>query len=137
LVADRRSGAVAAVHSGWKGTVANITDAAITRLRAALGGPGDMVAAIGPHIQACCFEVGEDVAERLEAAPGGHGSVDRSAARPHASLRRIVRAQLEILDVEVDDVYGCTVCEEESFYSYRRDREKSGRMLAAIAVRAR
>jgi polyphenol oxidase len=137
LIADRTSGAVAAVHSGWRGTVSNVAEAAVARLRGVLEGPGDLVAAIGPHIEACCFEVGPDVAERLEAAPGGRGSVDVRAQRPHVNLRQVVRAQLEAVDVAVDDVRGCTVCDRDRFFSHRREQGESGRMLAAIAVRTR
>jgi hypothetical protein len=137
LVADRKSGAVAAIHSGWKGTVANVVEAAVAALRTALRGPGDLVAAIGPHIETCCFEVGADVADALSRASAAQDAIDRSRPRPHADLRRIVRAQLEALGAEVDDVRGCTVCDAATFHSYRRERERSGRMLAAITVRAR
>jgi YfiH family protein len=135
LVADRASGAVAAIHSGWKGTVQNVAGAAVAALRSIVGGPGDLAAAVGPHIEACCFEIGREVADALAASPGGQGSITLHGQRPHADLRSIVRHQLEALGVEVDDVRGCTVCEKDRFFSYRRDGERSGRMLAAMAAR--
>ena len=99
-----------------------------------------MIAAIGPHIEICCFEVGDDVAERLRACAPGANAVDRRRGpRPHVDLRKIVRAQLAALglgDAAIDDVVGCTKCDEARFFSHRRDRENSGRMLAAIAVRS-
>ena len=59
LVADRRTGAVAAVHAGWRGTASGIAAAAIRRLQAEFGStPSDLVAAIGPSIRVCCYEVG-------------------------------------------------------------------------------
>lgn len=139
LVGDRRSGAAAAIHSGWRGTVANAAAAGVAALRGAIGGHGELVAAIGPHIERCCFEVGEDVAAQLAGCSrlgaeavvaGGEGSKAR------VDLRRIVRAQLEAEGVtEIDDVPGCSVCERPRFHSYRRDGARSGRMLSAIVAR--
>ena len=95
LVADRTSSAVAAIHSGWRGTVANVVHAGIAALRELTGGSGDWCAAVGPHIQRCCFEVGADVAAELErASTAGEAAVIRGE-RLRVDLRRIVRAQLE------------------------------------------
>ena len=140
LVADGISGAVAAIHSGWQGTEVNVVAAGIAALRAALGGPGRLLAAIGPHIEVCCFEVGEDVAERLRSCAPEADAIDRARGpRPHVDLRKIVRAQLAALGVagsDVDDVRGCSKCDGARFFSHRRDRQQSGRLLAAIAVRS-
>ena len=139
LVADRISGAVAAIHSGWQGTEVDVVAAGIGALRVALGGPGQLLAAIGPHIEVCCFEVGQDVAERLRSCAPESDALDHSRGpRPHVDLRKIVRAQLAAVGVAesaVDDVRGCSKCDGARFFSYRRDREHSGRLLAAIAVR--
>jgi YfiH family protein len=137
LIADRASGAVAAIHSGWKGTVANAAAAGVRAVRDLVGGRGDLLAAIGPHIEACCFEVGADVAAELAAcSPLGEGAVIRGA-KPHVDLRRIVRAQLEaegIAAASIDDVRGCTVGDRERFHSYRRDGRIGGRLLSAIVA---
>jgi YfiH family protein len=139
LVADRRSGAVLAIHSGWQGTCLDVAGAGVAALRSAIGGDGDLVAAIGPHIEVCCFEVGDDVAEKLARCAPGVRSVDRArGAKPHVDLRAIVRAQLVATGIEdgaIDDVRGCSKCDAVRFFSYRRDRDNSGRLLAAIAVR--
>lgn len=140
LIADRSSGAVAAIHSGWQGTEINVAAAGIAAMRSVLGAPCDLLAAIGPHIEVCCFEVGDDVAERLRSCAPAADAIDRTREpRPHVDLRKIVRAQLMALglcDDAIDDVSGCTKCDGSRFFSYRRDRENSGRMLAAIAVRS-
>lgn len=140
LVGDRRTGAVAAIHSGWQGTVLDVARAGVVALRDAIGGDGDLVAAIGPHIERCCFEVGDDVAAKLAACAPAESVVDRTLGpKPHVDLRAIVRAQLRSLglrDDAIDDVPGCTKCDAARFFSYRRDRERSGRHLAAIVVRA-
>lgn len=139
LLGDRSSGAVTAVHSGWVGTVANAVGAGVRVLRS-LAPRADIVAAIGPHIEQCCFEVDDDVAQRLaDASNLGTSIVDRSRAKPHVNLRRIIRAQLVaagVDDASIDDVGGCTVCNAQRYFSYRRDATKSGRMLAAIVARS-
>jgi YfiH family protein len=138
LVGDRVSGAVAAVHSGWQGTVADVVGAGVAALRHELGRDVDFVAAIGPHIEACCFEVGDDVAAKLAACAPGASVVRNDRTRPHVDLRSIVRAQLRAAGLDdgaIDDVGGCTKCDASRFFSYRRDRETSGRLLSAIVAR--
>jgi polyphenol oxidase len=140
LVGDRATGAVAAIHSGWRGTVQDVTAAGVAALRELIGHEGDLLAAIGPHIEPCCFEVGEDVAADLAACSSlGDAAVIREPGkRPHVDLRAIVRAQLAALGIgpeRVDDVRGCTVCEPDRFHSFRRDGARSGRLLSAIVAR--
>jgi YfiH family protein len=139
LVADKKSGAVAAIHSGWQGTVAGVVGAGVAAMRREVGPSSDLVAAIGPHIETCCFEVGDDVASKLEAcAPGNDVVREKKDARPHVDLRRIVRAQLRAAGLDddaIDDVAGCTKCDATRFFSFRRDRENSGRLLSAIVAR--
>jgi YfiH family protein len=142
LLADRRTGAVAAVHSGWRGTVAGAAPAGVAALRELVGGEEDLVAAVGPHIEACCFEVGDDVAAQLAGcSSAGESAVIRAPGRKtHVDLRRIVHAQLEaagIAEGRIDDVRGCTVCDKERFHSYRRDGKVSGRLLSAIVTAPR
>lgn len=140
LLADRRTGAVAAVHSGWRGTVDNVAAAGVHALLTLVREPPELVAAIGPHIERCCFEVGDDVAASLaRASKLGDAAVIRreGEARPRVDLRAVVRAQLEGAGVEpsqIDDVAGCTVCDARRFHSYRRDRDRSGRLLSAIVA---
>lgn len=136
LVGDRASGAAAAIHSGWRGTADNAAGAGVAALRTLVGGDGDLVAAVGPHIERCCFEVGPEVAKTLALRSGlGDRVVDASRTRPHVDLRAIVAHQLEAVGVHVEHVPGCTVCDSRRFHSYRRDGRVSGRMLAAIVVK--
>jgi hypothetical protein len=137
LIADRTSGAVAAIHSGWQGTVANAAAAGVRALRELIGDRGDLVAAIGPHIEACCFEVGPDVAAQLAGCSALGESAVIAGEKVHVDLRAIVRAQLEaegIAATAIDDVRGCTVGDRERFHSFRRDGQVSGRLLSAIVV---
>jgi YfiH family protein len=136
LLGDVESGAVATIHAGWRGVHQRVVDAAFTRLGAR---PRHVRAAIGPCLCARCFEVGEEVVEALVpvSAPA---IVHRTyGPKPHVDLRLAVRAQLRALGLEedhVDDVPGCTRCEPERFFSYRRDGANAGRLMAAIVPRA-
>lgn len=140
LIGDAASGAVVAIHAGWRGTVRGVVPAAVARLRELAPGEGRLVAAVGPHIEACCFEVGDDVAAELAAASEAGDAVVRPGPRgkPHVDLRAVLRAQLRaagVADDAIDDVRGCTVCDPERFFSYRRQGPRSGRLLAAIVPR--
>ena len=139
LLADPETRAVAAVHAGWRGTVAGVVPAAVDALRTLSQAPSTrLLAALFPHIRSCCFEVGEEVAQQLSAASRAQDVVLRSQRpKPHAELSRVVHAQLLAAGIEparVDDVPGCTCCEAARFFSYRRDGQASGRHLAVIAA---
>ncbi|MEZ4392218.1 MAG: polyphenol oxidase family protein [Polyangiales bacterium] len=135
LLADPRSGAVAAVHAGWRGVVAGVLRAAVVCLAPAR--PAELLAALGPCIGACCFEVGDEVADLLVAASSPDARVTRGAGRPHASLELALRWQLRAMGVaELDVVGGCTRCDPARWHSYRRDGAASGRAMAVIAARA-
>ncbi|HEY1692078.1 MAG TPA: polyphenol oxidase family protein [Polyangiaceae bacterium] len=127
LVVDEASGGAAAIHAGWRGVVGGVVRAGVELL-----GGRAMLAAIGPCIGACCFEVGRDVGERIGFVVHAEG------AKAYVDLRAAVRAQLRALglaDARIEDVAGCTKHEPERFHSYRRDGANSGRMLAAVAPR--
>jgi hypothetical protein len=66
LIADSRGRAVAAIHAGWRGTLARIAEKSVGVMRAVFGSnPRDLTAAIGPGIQACCYAVGEEVVAKF------------------------------------------------------------------------
>lgn len=142
LVADPRTGAVAAVHAGWRGVVSGIVSVAIEAMHSLGCAPRDLIAAIGPCISAKHFEIGPEVADALAAAaladcvvpPGTHGP------KHHADLVRGVRAQLErcgLAAANIDAEPPCTYADRARFHSYRRDGVASGRLAAIIAPRAR
>ncbi len=146
LLGDLRTGAVSAVHAGWRGTVRGVVESAIVAMRELTGQDVEIVAAIGPHIEVCCFEVGDDVAAELALSSRlGERAVRRGknasgeTQKAHVDLRAILEDNLVALGVRrerIDHVRGCTLCDTETFFSYRREGQMSGRMLSAIAVRS-
>lgn len=136
LLADRHTGAVAAIHAGWRGVVAGVVRETVRSL--APQDPSHLIAAIGPSIGPCCFEVGEDVAVTLAHAAGDGIVIRRPYDRPHVDLWRAVEHQLRSAGVPTIDTLGeCTVCNSQRFFSYRRDGVHSGRMLAVIVAPGR
>ncbi|MCP4664359.1 MAG: peptidoglycan editing factor PgeF [bacterium] len=121
---------VAAVHAGWRGIAQRIVPAALARL----GVPGDETTAwIGPAIGACCYEVGEEVAERVSAAGPEDVAHRGPSGRPHLDLAAAARAQLRAAGVdEIHRLECCTRCDAAHLWSYRRDRTAAGRNLALI-----
>ncbi len=137
LVADLASGAVAAIHAGWRGLVAGVIPSALLALNRLNGGNAQFLAAIGPHISVGAYEISEDVAVHLEQTAPGLEVIDRTSfAKPHADLQQIAHAQLSAGGVlEIDRVGGCTFLEADRFFSFRRSGATSGRQLSAIVAR--
>jgi YfiH family protein len=138
LIAHPASGAVAAVHAGWRGTIDRAVAAAVQEL-AARGGcpPAELVAAIGPSIGPCCYEVSEELAARFEASFGG-GVVDRGRGGPRLDLWEANARALGDVGVgsqKVERLGRCTACERDRFFSHRRDAGATGRQVAWIAPR--
>jgi hypothetical protein len=126
------SDAVGAVHAGWRGTTANVAVTAVEALFAITQDPGSVRAWLGPSIGACCYEVGAEVASRF-ASEFARSSSD---GRFRLDLPALVRSQLEEAGIPRECITphaSCTMCGGERFASYRRDREKAGRMIALVA----
>ena len=133
LLYDEASGAAAAVHSGWRGTKLSIAARAVRALQHAAGAdPRRIVAAIGPSIGRCCYQVSPDLAAAFRAQFGAE-AVD---AKNHLDLRRCIESALEHAGVPADrieQVEGCTSCDIRAYFSHRRDKGRTGRHLAFIA----
>jgi len=142
LIADPETRCVAAVHAGWRGVCAGVVTQAVRALCEASAAPAArLVAAVFPHIRGCCFEVGSDVALQLSAAVPGVSCVsfvsEGPRGRPHVALELLLRAQLSAAGVAAErtaDVPGCTCCDAQRFFSFRRDGRASGRHLAVIVA---
>ena len=157
LVADRRTGAVAAAHAGWRGLSARVPGAVVAALGREFGSQRkDLVAAIGPAIGACCYEVGADVLQRFVRSGFARDQLERwflerpaqwprNPAFGPARARRdehwyfdgwaSARDQLQAAGVAADQIFTaelCTASHPEWLCSYRRDGSPAGRMAAAI-----
>ena len=128
LLADGRRRAVAAVHAGWRGTVARIAARALEAMHARFGTePVDVHAAIGPGIGKCCYEVGPEVARHF--GESGRAHIDLTGANRH-QLRQAGVAAARIYSADL-----CTMCRSAEFHSYRRDRDAAGRMYSFAGIR--
>jgi YfiH family protein len=138
LVACGRSGAVAAIHAGWRGLAVDVIGAAVARMRADHGAdPAAMVAAIGPCIGAAVYEVGPDVARDFAAAGLGACVLPAGAGRAKEHLDCFGAARQQLLEAglragAIDGEELCTVANPRDFFSYRRDGARSGRLAAVI-----
>ncbi len=118
-------GAVAALHSGWRGTAGRITEQAILMLRAAGLPPAELRLHLGPAICGRCYEVSADVYEQLTGRnPGAPTTVDlRALIADHAFT-------LGVRDISVSSF--CTRCDNDRFYSHRAG--DAGRQLGVIVA---
>lgn len=165
LVADLRRHAVAAIHAGWRGALARIIEKTVGEMRRTFrSNPTDLIAAIGPSIRACCYEVGEEVVDlfrgrfvngesffRTDASgdsrryeekipwlikePSGHRSPNHS----HLDLVEVALDQLKQAGVRRSQIHIaplCTACRSDLFFSYRRQGGQAGRMMALIGFRS-
>jgi YfiH family protein len=114
-VALRGPGGIALVHAGWRGLAGGILAAGAEAVEAT-------AAAIGPGIGPCCYEVGEEVLEAF--ADLGEGVAEgRMLDLPEVARRLLQQAGVE----RVESAGLCTSCEEELFFSHRRDNGRTGR----------
>jgi YfiH family protein len=130
LLADPETRIVACVHAGWRGTAANIIGATIDLLQSRGCQPGDLCVAIGPSIGSCCYEVGPEVAECFDK---WRPAVNPAGARSTLDLPGI--NQMQLFEAGVRQIWKsgeCTYCRPDRFFSFRRDREKAGRMISFV-----
>ena len=141
LIVDPIHKAICAVHSGWRGTLSRVLPGAIEEMVGQYrSDPARLMAAIGPGIRECCFEVGEEVARLFkEAYPGV------STARPHpdvpgkylVDIGGVLRTQLAQSGVPPKNHYDsgmCTCCNTREFFSWRAEGAAAGRMISVIAL---
>lgn len=141
LLADARTGACAAVHAGWRGTLASIVAGTLERMAIEFGTQaGDISAAIGPAARACCYEVGHEVIEAFREKFAGADSLFNPTRDGHAliDLQRANREQLIAAGVSPQNIYTaplCTMCRTDLFFSYRREKRtlgRTGRLMSVI-----
>ena len=133
LLVDPVTRVCAAIHAGWKGTVAQIVYKTAKRMVENRGSnPKDILAYIGPCISFAHFEVGDEVAAQFDEA-----FKSRKGAKWHVDLKAANKTQLQSLgiqQIEVDPA--CTVENNVDFFSHRTEKGMTGRMLALIGFQA-
>jgi YfiH family protein len=144
LLAEESGRAVAAVHAGWRGTASRAAIAGVEALQLRYGvRPERILAAVGPCIGPCCYEVGESTLQAFRDA-GHHADMvarwfdPRGAGKFHLDLWRATRDQLEGAGVMPENIHVaelCTRTHSDVLHSYRVDGEKAGRMLGVIRAR--
>jgi hypothetical protein len=162
LLVDPTKRAVAAIHAGWRGTLARIAQKTIGQMQMRFGSkPADLLAALGPAIGGCCYEVGAELvtsftSQFAEAAdwfdeprtgeepnplqwlnmmPPGHQPPPKNV---RLDLRKANRAQLLDSGLKAGNIYVnelCTACRTDLLFSYRKEGPDSGRLMSAIGIR--
>jgi polyphenol oxidase len=136
---------VGVAHAGWKGTVGKIGTKVIDLLAQAGADRGNIRVAIGPSIGPCCYEVDDRVYEPLERAIADPLALKRVAVshipgKWQLDLRKANAELLKQAGVKPEHISvtkWCTSCDRDYFYSHRRDRGKTGRMVAWIGKKER
>jgi YfiH family protein len=162
LLVDPKKRAIAAIHAGWRGTLARIAAKTIGALQMQFGtNPRDLLAAIGPSIGPCCYEVGTEVATQflsqfpdaptyfdefrtgdepnpiqwLNMMPPGHQPPPKGVL---LDLRKANRSQLLVAGLRLQNIHTielCTACRPDLLFSYRKQGPASGRLMSVIALR--
>jgi polyphenol oxidase len=133
FVFDKKNRVVAGIHAGWRGTAGKIVGKTLEILQREFScNPVDLLAYIGPAASACCYSVGEEVASQFDGA-----FVHCNDGRQFVDLKSANRAQLLAYGVGHDAIEISPLCTitEPTLHSYRRDKERSGRMMGVIGIR--
>jgi len=134
---------IAAIHSGWRGTVQEISKKTLEALLKKFSHTSELSlkAWVGPSIQACCYEVGEDVAQKIQALKGEHfltpstRSPKRSTSHFMLDVPGLVCDHLSQFGIaEIERSLVCTQCSKEGYASFRRDADRRGTNWSLIAL---
>ncbi|MGD9488280.1 MAG: peptidoglycan editing factor PgeF [Calditrichaceae bacterium] len=135
FVFDPVNRAVGLVHSGWRGTAQNITGKTIDLMKAEYNSrPEDLLIAIGPGVQQDCYQVDDDTAGNFSSEfliPDGPGHHKLDVQK--TIISQITRKGVLSKNLEINT--SCTHCALDRYFSYRRDKEKSGRMMGVIGLK--
>ena len=139
LLCDAEAGVIAAVHCGWRSSVADILGVAVGKMKGLGAEPARICAAIGPAIGKCCFETDRDVPDAIERWLGGtEGLVERRDDGKYlvdlraANARRLMRLGVPAGQIDVSDE--CTYCSHDKYWSHRWTRGRRGIQAAGIVL---
>jgi len=141
FIADRVKKVIAAVHAGWRGSALGISAKAVRLLQDNYGSsPQDILAAIGPSIGQCCYQVDEAVADNFlkqednenilfAAKKAGKWMLDLA----EANRRQILHSGIPEENIDVSDL--CTVCNQDKFFSHRGSGGITGRQISFMMIK--
>lgn len=134
MLFDKKHHVVAGIHAGWRGTAGRIVEKTIIELKTQYhSNADDIVAFIGPSAGKCCYEVGRDVAEQFpEACSEKKGNGKYLLDVKHANLIQLL--ENGVLNSNIETHPDCTI-HNSLYHSFRRDGNRSGRMLAIIGMK--
>lgn len=165
ILADRKRRAVGVFHAGWRGTVQRIVEKGVGEMRKCFGSdPRHLVAAIGPGVQGCCYEVGDEVRTRFDAQFAYAETLFREVkesdpvrekypllfltARAPGHSELPVKLFLDLVEanrrqlrdagvsaMNIDTIALCTACHTDLLFSFRAEEGVTGRMMAAAGIR--
>lgn len=134
LLADSASRTIGAVHAGWRGAVGDILPKTVRKMTDLGASVSNLKAFISPCISKKSFEVGPEVATQF---PGAFVDAE-NYKKPHVDLKGFLRHQLQqvgLITANIEVHPGCTMLDHD-YYSYRRELQQSGRMMAVIQLKA-
>ena len=141
LLCDPENKVIAVVHAGWKGTAAKLVAKAVAGMQSEFGSvPARLHAAIGPCIQKCCYEVDEPVRKAFQqggitwdscAELTGPGKWNLDLAAANRELLLLAGVQADAVQISEQ----CVCCHSEQYFSYRRDKDESGRQMGFIMLK--
>ncbi|MCJ8011354.1 peptidoglycan editing factor PgeF [Paenibacillus sp. KQZ6P-2] len=146
---DPKQQVVGLAHAGWKGTVAGIAGKMVEKMRDTFGSQSeDIVAAIGPSIGSCCYEVDEKVMSHVrdlenhflgnEKYSTSDWYITKDGGKYMLNLKemnRHIMIKAGILPTHIECTTWCTSCRNDLFFSYRKDGGTTGRMASWIGLR--
>ena len=139
LLHDPITGAVGAVHAGWRGTAADIAGKTVRAMVSAFGcDPADIRAAIGPNIGPCCFETDADVPDAMLEALGDQAKkhIRSHGSKYYVNLKELNACFLKNAGVQhIEISESCTVCQCHRFWSHRVTRGQRGSQGAIIVCK--
>lgn len=140
LFFDAEKKIIAAIHAGWRGLLNGIILNTVELMTKTGSDKRRIIIAIGPHIRKCCYEISNDLSDRFFTKYKYFNKKARSKTKHSTheffSLTTVAVSQLKYASIpseNIDALDICTSCNTK-FYSYRRDHNKSGRMLNTIGL---
>jgi YfiH family protein len=141
LLLDPVKKVVAALHAGWKGTAGNIAGKGVEAMVSLFDSePSIILAAVGPAISPCCYEVDAPVMEAFQAQSGGYDRFTKPSGdgkwrldMPAAIVAQLMDVGVAGKNIETSD--HCVSCTPELFFSYRRDHGDTGRQMGFIMLK--